>query len=38
MNELNMTYSNMQGSIICLYENLIPLNRDVQIVPVGYLG
>ncbi|MDR1631844.1 MAG: ATP-binding protein [Dysgonamonadaceae bacterium] len=27
-----------KGSIICLYENLIPLNRDVQIVPVGYLG
>ncbi|HOD55828.1 MAG TPA: ATP-binding protein [Bacteroidales bacterium] len=27
-----------KGAIVCLYENLLPLNRKVQIVPVGYLG
>ena len=27
-----------KGAIVCLYENLLPLNREVQIVPVGYLG
>ena len=27
-----------KGAVVCLYENLLPLNRDVQIVPVGYLG
>ena len=27
-----------KGAIVCLYENLLPLNRDVQIIPVGYLG
>jgi predicted AAA+ superfamily ATPase len=27
-----------QGALICFYENLLPLNRDVTIVPVGYLG
>jgi predicted AAA+ superfamily ATPase len=27
-----------KGAIVCLYENLLPLNRDIMIVPVGYLG
>ncbi|MCL1868328.1 MAG: ATP-binding protein [Paludibacter sp.] len=27
-----------KGAIVCLYENLLPLNREVQIVPMGYLG
>jgi len=27
-----------KGAIVCLYESLLPLNREVQIVPVGYLG
>ncbi|MDR1543307.1 MAG: ATP-binding protein [Prevotellaceae bacterium] len=27
-----------KGAIVCLYENLLPLSRDVQIVPIGYLG
>jgi predicted AAA+ superfamily ATPase len=27
-----------KGAIICLYENLLPLNRETVIVPVGYLG
>jgi len=26
------------GAIICLYNNLLPINREVMIVPVGYLG
>jgi predicted AAA+ superfamily ATPase len=26
------------GAIICLYENLLPLNREVTIVPIGYIG
>ncbi|MCL2649481.1 MAG: ATP-binding protein [Candidatus Azobacteroides sp.] len=27
-----------KGVIVCLYENLLPLNREALIVPVGYLG
>ncbi|MCE5331309.1 MAG: ATP-binding protein [Bacteroidales bacterium] len=27
-----------KGALVCLYENLLPLNREVQIVPIGYLG
>ena len=27
-----------KGAIVCLYENLLPLNREVHIVPIGYLG
>lgn len=27
-----------KGAIVCLYENLLPLNKSVQIVPIGYLG
>ncbi|MDR0692924.1 MAG: ATP-binding protein [Prevotellaceae bacterium] len=27
-----------KGAIICLYENLLPLNREVIIAPIGYIG
>jgi predicted AAA+ superfamily ATPase len=27
-----------KGAIVCLYEQLLPLNRDVDIVPISYLG
>lgn len=27
-----------KGAIICFYENLMPLNREVEIVPMSYLG
>jgi len=27
-----------KGAVICLYDNLIPLNANVDIVPVSYLG
>ena len=36
LDKLGVTTS--KGAIVCLYENLLPLNRDVQIVPVGCLG
>ena len=36
LNKMNVTTG--KGAIVCLYENLLPLNREVQIVPVGYLG
>ncbi|MDR3189311.1 MAG: ATP-binding protein [Prevotellaceae bacterium] len=27
-----------KGAVVCMYENLLPLSREVTIVPVGYLG
>jgi len=27
-----------QGAVVCMYDNLLPLNRNVDIVPVAYLG
>jgi predicted AAA+ superfamily ATPase len=27
-----------KGAVVCMYENLLPLNKEVTIVPVGYLG
>ena len=27
-----------KGAIICFYENFLPLNREVNIVPISYLG
>ncbi len=33
LEKIGMTTST--GAIICLYENLLPLNRKVQIVPVA---
>ena len=27
-----------KGAIICFYENFLPLNRAVNIIPMGYLG
>ena len=36
LNKLGVTTG--KGAIVCLYENLLPLNRNVQIVPVGCLG
>ena len=27
-----------KGAIICFYENLLPLNREVNIIPISYLG
>ena len=27
-----------KGAIVCLYEHLLPLNREVQIVPIKFLG
>jgi len=27
-----------KGAVICLYDKLLPLNREVMIVPVSYLG
>ena len=27
-----------KGAIVCFYENFLPLNREVNIVPVSYLG
>jgi hypothetical protein len=34
--KINVTAS--KGAMVCLYENLLPLNRNVQIVPAGYLS
>lgn len=33
-----MNVSAGRGAVVCLYDNLLPLNKDVQIVPIGYLG
>jgi len=33
-----MGLSTGKGAIICMYNNLIPINREVMIVPIGYLG
>ncbi len=27
-----------KGAVICFYDKLLPLNADVNIIPISYLG